>query len=212
MKNNNTRKIDVIVILGGGITAEGVLSSATKERLDKLLKTRDEMPLVPIIVSGCRSGFMKVAPSTTEAKEMKKYLVKHGIESRLIITESESLDTISNAIFTRRIVERHLNWKKILLITSNWHMERALWVFKKILGKGYQIVPLSVASGKKIKEQRKNYEKYLLNIAKGFLKNAQIDSKKLIGVLRTDHPFYSKSKKAQELLKAIAIHKEKISA
>jgi len=212
MKNNNTRKIDVIVILGGGITAEGVLSSATKERLDKLLKTRDEMPLVPIIVSGCRSGFMKVAPSITEAKEMKKYLVKHGIESRLIITESESLDTISNAIFTRRIVERHLNWKKILLITSNWHMERALWVFKKILGKGYQIVPLSVASGKKIKEQRKNYEKYLLNIAKGFLKNTQIDSKELIGVLRTDHPFYSKSKKAQELLKAIAIHKEKMSA
>ncbi len=208
---NNIRKIDVMIILGGGITAEGVLSSATKERLDNLLKKSDGLPPAPIILSGCWSGFMKVVPSTTEAHEMKKYLVKHGVAVRRIITESESLDTISNAVFVRRIVKRRSNWKKILLITSNWHMERAFWIFKKVLGKDYQIIPLSVVSEKKIKEKRKNYEKYLLNVAKRFLKNTPIGSKELIGVLRTDHPFYSKSEKAQELLKAITIHKEKLS-
>jgi len=205
------QKIDVIVILGGGITNKGVLSSATKERLDSLVKKRDEMPLVPIIVSGRWSGFKKVALNTTEAREMKKYLVKHKIAARRIITESASFDTISNAVSVRRIIERYPTWKSILLITSDWHMERAFWIFKKILGKDYQIIPLSVKSKEKIKKERKKYEKYLLNIAKRFLKDIPMDSEKLIKVLKNSHPFYSKSERAQKLLKAIAIYKEKMS-
>lgn len=206
------RKIDVAVVLGGGITADGASSSATIERLDCLLKKKERLPQVPVILSGCWSGFTKMKPHTTEAQEMKKYLVKHGIGARQIIMESKSLDTISNAVFVRRIVERHRNWKKILLITSDWHMGRALWIFQRTLGKKYQVIPLFVMSKKPTKEQRRDYEKYLLVVSKRFLKNIPTSNNELIKLLKTEHPFYSKSEKARNLLKTITAHKVKMSA
>lgn len=208
---NNTRKIDAIVILGGGITAEGVLSHATRERLDCFLKKRKALSRASIILSGRWSGFMKVEPRITEAQEMKEYLIKHGVGAHQIIIESESLDTISNAVFVRQVVDRHRHWKKILLITSDWHMERALWIFQRILVKSYKVTPLSIVSEKATKERR-DYEKYLLAVAKRFLKDPPTSSKELIKLLKTEHPFYSKSEKALQLLKAILTHKEKMSA
>ncbi len=212
MRNNNRGKVDVIVVLGGGIATDGTLSSGTRRRLDYLLKKRERLLRVSIILSGRWSGFMKMRPHITEAQAMKRYLAKHGIRVRHVITELESLDTISNAVFVRRIVEGHRAWKKILLMTSDWHMERALWIFQRILGKSYQVIPLSVASEKTTKEQRKGYEKYLLAVAKRFLKNIPTSTKALITLLKTEHPFYSKSEKARKLLEAIATHKEKMSA
>lgn len=211
MRDNNTRKIDAIVILGGGITADGILSSATRERLDYLLKKGKTLLQVPIILSGRWSGFTKVKPHTTEAQEMKRYLTRHGIGARQIILEPESLDTISNAVFVRRIVDRRRHWKKILLTTSDWHMKRALWIFRRIFGKNYQIIPLGVMSNKAAKEQRRSYENYLLAVAQRFLRDIPPGSKELIRLLKAEHPFYSKSEKAQKLLRDIVSHKKKIS-
>lgn len=212
MRNNNTRKIDAIVVLGGGITADGILSPATRERLDYLLKKGKTLLQAPIILSGRWSGFAKAKPHTTEAQEMKRHLTRHGIGARQIILESESLDTISNAVFVRRIVDRRRYWKKILLITSNWHMKRAVWIFRRIFGKNYQIIPLSAMSGKEVKEQRKGYENYLLVVAQRFLRDIPAGSKELIELLRAEHPFYSKSEKAQKLLRDVVSRKKKISA
>lgn len=207
MRNSNARKIDVVVVLGGGIAADGILSSATKERLNDFLKKREKLPQVPIVLSGQWGGFIKMEPHTTEAQEMEKYLITHGIGARQVVKEEESLDTISNAVFMKKIIERHHDWKKILLVTSDWHMERALWIFQKILGKDYRVMPLLVILEETEKKQRGDYEKYLLGVAKRFLKSVPTDSKGLIDLLSAEHPFYSKSEKAQELLKEIASHK-----
>ncbi|MEK9194602.1 MAG: YdcF family protein [Patescibacteria group bacterium] len=211
MRNKNMGEINAVVVLGGGISANGLLSPATLARLDRLLKDRTILQSIPVILSGRWSGFMEVEPNTTEAEEMKKYLVERGVDAQQIILETESLDTISNAVFVRMIIERHRDWKKILLITSDWHMKRALWIFQQVLGGNYQVVPLSVISSKVKKGPRENYEKYLLNVAKKFLKDIRGNSKELIQLLRTEHPFYSKSERAQKLLKEIAAEKEKLS-
>lgn len=206
------KKIDVIVVLGGGITVDGTLTPATKERLDSLLEERKRLLRVPIVLSGRWGGFTKKEPRTTEAQEMEKYLVKHGVGTGQIIKEEESLDTVSNAVFVRKIIEERRDWKRILLVTSDWHMERALWIFQKILGGDYQVVPLPVSSEVAGKKQREDYEKYLLGVAKQFLKDTSANSKELIDLLRAEHPFYSKSKKAQKLLEEITKHKRQISA
>lgn len=212
MRNSNTRKINAIVVLGGGITTDGTLSFATKERLDGLLEEREKLSRVPIVLSGRWSGFIKMEPHTTEAQEMEEYLIKHGIRARQIVKEEKSLDTISNAVFVRKIAEDHDDWGKILLITSDWHMERALWIFRRIFGERYAIIPFAIVSGNTDIERRKEYEKYLLTVAQRFLRDSPTNSKELIRLLKTAHPFYSKSKQAQKLLRDIVSHKKKISA
>jgi uncharacterized SAM-binding protein YcdF (DUF218 family) len=210
MRTDNKQKINAVVILGGGISAEGILSSATKKRLDHLLDANIQGG-TPIILSGKWNGFTAPNPPTTEAEGMRKYLVERGADVKQIILETESLDTISNAVFVKRIIEARSNWRTILLVTSDWHMGRALWIFQRILGGDYRVVPSPVTSDEVEKIKRENYEKYLLNIAKRLLEGISGRSKELIEMLRAEHPFYSKSEKAQKLLKEVEAEKEKIS-
>ncbi len=208
------KKIDVIIVLGGGIDKPDRISQATKKRLDGFLKNKEKFPDMPVLLSGRWSGLMKETPKITEAQAMNDYLTARRVDPRRIYLETKSLDTISNAVFSKEIMEneKYRSWKRVLLITSDWHMKRALWIFRRVLGKSYQITPLPVATNRSVREQRKEYEKYLFTIAKRFLRKLPIKSEGLVALLKKGHPFYSKSQKAKKLLEDIIIHKKEMSA
>ena len=65
---------------------------------------------------------------------MGEYLVRSGIDESRILTERWSHDTIGNAYFTRIIHTNQLNLKKILIITSEFHMPRSKAIFKWVFG------------------------------------------------------------------------------
>ena len=56
---------------------------------------------------------------------------------------SESVDTRSNAEEALRWVTRH-RFKSVRLITSDWHMRRARYEFRKVLKGKYEIIPDAV--------------------------------------------------------------------
>ena len=211
-KTNNSNAADAVIILGGGIAKKGALLGNTKERLNFFLRIKKKFISIPIVLSGRCNGFMKEKPLVTEAEAMKAFLVRKGIDSEHIYLEKQSLDTISNAVFSRQIVDQHQDWKWIALITSDYHMERALWIFSRIFGSSYRFNSFPASSGGLIQEKRKDYELYLLDIAKKFLANVPTDSNELVKLLRKRHPFYSRSKEARMLLKEIGERKRKISA
>ena len=213
-KNENMKKIDVIIILGGGIDRQGRISQVTKERLNGFRRNKKKFPDIPVLLSGRWSGLIKEVPKTTEAQAMNDYLAKRGVNPRRIYLETKSFDTIGNAVFSKQIImekEKRGSWKRILLVTSDWHMRRALWIFRRILGKNYQITPLSVATNKSVREQWREYEKYFFTVAKRFLRELPVKSEELVALLREGHPFYSRSQKAKKLLEDIIIHKKEMS-
>lgn len=214
MKNKNMKKTDVIIILGGGVDRQGRILQAPKDRLDGFLKSKERFSNLPVLLSGRWSGLAKETPKITEAQAMNDYLATRGVDPRRIYLETKSLDTISNAVFSKQIMEneKYRNWKRILLITSDWHIKRALWIFRRVLGKNYQVTPMSVATNESVRERRKEYEKYLFTVAKRFLRKLPIKSERLVALLKKGHPFYSKSQKAKKLLKDIIIHKKELSA
>jgi uncharacterized SAM-binding protein YcdF (DUF218 family) len=62
---------------------------------------------------------------------VRKYLRKIHIPDSVMITESNSKNTYENAVFTKKLLDS-LNIKgNFLLVTSAYHMRRALAVFKK---------------------------------------------------------------------------------
>ena len=58
---------------------------------------------------------------------------------------SESVDTRSNAEEASRWLAKH-RYRSFRLITSDWHMRRARYDFRQVLGEKYTIVPDAVRS------------------------------------------------------------------
>ena len=134
-------KCQIIVTLGGDIKRnvpfldlKNDLHEDAFKRLIAAYKLYKEKAR-PIVVSG-----YSVMEQFSEAKVMKNFLEYFGVPSRVIITEGHSRDTYENALRVKEIVGN----KTICLITSAYHMERAIYLFSKVgIGKE-QIIPIPV--------------------------------------------------------------------
>jgi len=74
---------------------------------------------------------------------------------------SESVDTRSNAEEASRWLTRH-KFHSVRLITSDWHMRRARYEFRKVLGGKYEIVTDAVRSEPSFLVLFGEYNKYVL--------------------------------------------------
>lgn len=74
---------------------------------------------------------------------------------------SESVDTRSNAEEARRWIERR-GYRSVRLITSDWHMRRAQYEFRRQLDGKVEIIPDAVRSEPRFVTLFGEYNKYLL--------------------------------------------------
>ena len=102
-----------------------------------LLKNNEIQKL--ILSGGCSYGDSK----KTEAKLFQEYLSKRRVKKNILILEEQSRDTIGNAVYSKKTIIKQKLPKKIILITSNYHIKRALMIFKHIFGNGYNITGVS---------------------------------------------------------------------
>jgi uncharacterized SAM-binding protein YcdF (DUF218 family) len=124
---------DVIVVLGGGVRDEaedlsgkGIPTGDLLERLVTAARLEKRLK-IPVIVSG--GAVFK--DSRPEAPVMKRILVDLGVPASRVIIEDKSRDTMENAQYTREICAGH-GYKKIILLTSSYHMKRSEKAFRKI--------------------------------------------------------------------------------
>ena len=130
---------DCIILLGGGIIDEvpdfsgfGTPSDRMLGRIVTAVRLQKKLS-IPIIVSGGRVSGNR----SSEAQIAKRFLADLGVEEGQIVTEENSRDTYENAKYTREIFLRK-NYQKPILVTSAFHMKRALLCFKKI---GLGVIP-----------------------------------------------------------------------
>lgn len=74
---------------------------------------------------------------------------------------SESVDTRSNAEEAKRWLDRR-HYKSLRLITSDWHMRRARYEFRRVLGDKYKLLPDAVRTQPRFLTLFGEYNKYLL--------------------------------------------------
>ena len=134
---------DVIILLCGGFrggwrpfSASERLAPGTLERAAAAYKLQKETGL-PVVISGG-------APFSAEpeAEATAAYLRELGLPADKIVIEDKSRDTSENAEFTVRIC-REKGYKKIILVTSAFHMPRAALLFREA-GAG-ELLPFPVA-------------------------------------------------------------------
>lgn len=68
----------------------------------------------------------------------KSNLISMGVPANSIISENKSRDTVGDAFFSKKIALK-FNWKKLLVITSEYHILRAKKIFEFIYGNEFQL-------------------------------------------------------------------------
>ena len=68
----------------------------------------------------------------------KSNLISMGVPANSIISENKSRDTVGDAFFSKKIALK-FNWKKLLVITSEYHILRAKKIFQFIYGNEFNL-------------------------------------------------------------------------
>lgn len=120
-----------IVVLGGavGLARGDVVLNASASRMTKAVELARLHPQAKIVFTGGAANLISEA-TTTEADGAKRLMEGLGLEPGRLILEDKSRNTLENAVFTRRLVAPQPG-ERWLLVTSAWHMPRAMGVFRK---------------------------------------------------------------------------------
>ena len=175
------------IVLGGGLKKIEVQGQTwyepeeqAKARLDKAYTLFQNGDVDCIITTGKYSIAVSVDPGVTgpktEAEVGKKYLVeKFGADqediAERIFYENQSVDTIGNAWFVKKLCLEPLGITSCIVVTSDYHIDRSRIIFEWILGPQYTVACAAAPSplrGQE-REQRDRFESMLIDYLKTHL-------------------------------------------
>jgi uncharacterized SAM-binding protein YcdF (DUF218 family) len=133
-----------IIVLGGStdrssIWDDGKRSIPLNESAERLTEMTRLMRLHPewhIVFAGGNGGYFVGDHERSEARLTQVYLAEQGLDPARVMFEGQSRNTRENARYAANLpgVNRSDRW---LLVTSAWHMPRAMETFRK---EGWNVV------------------------------------------------------------------------
>jgi len=141
---------DAAVVLTGG-------SGRIEHAIDVLRRKQAKR----LLISG-------VDPAVTKGDLARRIPGSTALFKCCVDLGSESVDTRSNAEETGRWLARH-SFHSVRLITSDWHMRRARYEFRKVLDGRYVVVPDAVRTEPSFFTLFGEYNKYVLRRIAGWV-------------------------------------------
>jgi uncharacterized SAM-binding protein YcdF (DUF218 family) len=129
-------KYDAILVPGGGVRENGQLPLWVELRLKKALELADGAPIITLS-AGTTHKAPPMEPNgwpLLEAVAMARFLRHCGYPPELLWTEAASYDTIGNAFFTRQLHTEPAGLRRLLVVTSSFHLQRAETIFRWVFG------------------------------------------------------------------------------
>ena len=123
------KDFDYVIIHGAGLLRGDQLSRLLKDRLDKAVSVYKKDPTPPKLIP---SGGKGDDETISEAEAMKRYLMEQGIPEEDILPEDRSKTTYENLAYSKAILDRREGDKYTALVTSNYHVYRALRYCRKV--------------------------------------------------------------------------------
>jgi len=199
-KLKNLENIDGIFVLAGGIDTKGMCHPWVIERLNLAFEIYNKTNKNIFCLGG---GSYHIPPilnkkkfAIHESTSCSEYLISLGVSSNKIFKEWSSYDTIANAFFSFLNFIIPLELKKIVLITSDFHITRTKVIFdwiKTIFKININIIFLSVSDesfdkniiNKRIKREKNS----TINLIKNVI-NKINNKEKLFKWFYTEHKAY----------------------
>ena len=135
-------------------TEAAVVLTGGSNRLEYAIDVLKQQKAKRLLVSGAD-------PSVTKADFARRLGGSSKLLNCCVDLGSESVDTRSNAEEAGRWLAKH-EFTSLRLITSDWHMRRARYEFRKVLGGKYRIVTDAVRSEPSFLTLFGEYNKYVL--------------------------------------------------
>jgi uncharacterized SAM-binding protein YcdF (DUF218 family) len=129
------RPVNGIIVLGGSILAADsvvrnqLLVNEAGERAIAIADLARRYPRARIVFAG--GGGTLIADQVAEAAGLARFAETLGLDPERITFEDRSRTTRENALYTRDLVEPRPG-ERWLLVTSAWHMPRAIGCFRQV--------------------------------------------------------------------------------
>lgn len=118
------QQADAVVVFAGGVGESGQAGGGYQERLKHAVDLYRGGFAPRIVIS---SGFVF---AFKEAEVMRGLAIDNGVPASAIVLETQAANTRENVSFTREILDRN-GWRRILLVSSPYHMRRALLTWRR---------------------------------------------------------------------------------
>ncbi len=135
-----------IIVLGNWMDQHACLQLDSAARMDLALTLLHEHPTAVLVTSGWA---YRDDTDITIAEAMKTYAIERGgVSSNAILTETTARDTVGDAVFTKRnvVLAAKIPWDKLLLVTSDYHVQRVQEIFNFVYGSAYSITVVGADS------------------------------------------------------------------
>ena len=136
------KDFDYVIIHGAGLLDGNRVSKLLSDRIDKAILVYSTDPSPTILVP---SGGQGPDETVSEAEAMAEYLREKGIPESDILLEDKSTTTMENLENSKALIDAREGRKYTALVTSNYHVYRALRYCRKIglkcTGIGSRVAP-----------------------------------------------------------------------
>ncbi len=131
----SAKRVDAIVVLGGGINQDGTLTETSIRRVRFAIERWKELGGdFAFIVSGAYGAAKPKPPEgITEARLMSKIATANGVPNGLIMLEETSVDTMGNLYFSATELLLPLGLMNVLIVSSKYHIPRVEKTAKLLL-------------------------------------------------------------------------------
>ena len=134
----NIQELDLIIVMAGGLDDKGQIHPWVKNRLDTAIDLYEQTPKLILCTGG---GTYHKPPLLNKEKFVihestacAEYLIANGVKSSDVIKEWASYDSLASVYFCMLLCVIPRGFKKVGVITSNFHMKRVSMLFKWIFG------------------------------------------------------------------------------
>jgi hypothetical protein len=127
---------DAVIVAGGGVRAGGEFPAYVRRRLDRAIEVQGDA----MIVASSAGTVHRPPPLDAdgfpifESMAAGRYLIARGVDPHTILPETSSYDTIGNAYFARTVHVDPRGFRRLLVITSTFHMPRTEAIFRWVFG------------------------------------------------------------------------------
>jgi uncharacterized SAM-binding protein YcdF (DUF218 family) len=139
---------------GGQHTDAAVVITGGSGRIERGVQVLAQGDAKRLLIAG-------TDPSVTKPDLIRRLGGQKKLVNCCVDLGSESVDTRSNAEEAKRWLDKR-GYRSLRLITSDWHMRRARYEFRRVLGDKYQLVPDAVRTQPRFMTLFAEYNKYLL--------------------------------------------------
>lgn len=177
---------DAVIVLANLMDAEGHLNEESLSRLSlgcELVRTGEAAILVTCGWAYRNDSDIRIADA------MAEHAVHHmKIERSRIIAETNSRDTVGDAVFTKLNISNKYGWNNIIVSTSSYHVERTREIFSFVYGRDIAVAGSDDRNDAALTRSEAESISAFRSTFKGISPG---DDRAIYERLKTEHPFYN---------------------